>query len=99
MGLEVRVMGLRIRVVGKGLALRLIETKVPAIQAVQVEDELAPVMAEYVPAKASDEEECVSRFEDKRLCEHVKGREDGGMKRKMGLKLGLRVRVRVRVRG
>ena len=43
----------------------------------QVEDELAPGMVEYVPAKASGEE-WVSRFEDKRLCEHVKAREGGG---------------------
>jgi hypothetical protein len=56
---------------------RHIQTKVPAIQAMQVEDELAPGMVEYVPAKASGEE-WVSRFEDKRLCEHVKAREDGG---------------------
>ncbi len=32
------------------------ETKVPAIQAEQVEDDVAPVTAEYVPAKARDEE-------------------------------------------
>ena len=32
------------------------ETKLPAIQAAQVEDDVAPVTAEYVPAKASDEE-------------------------------------------
>jgi hypothetical protein len=33
-----------------------IETIVPAIQAEQVADDVAPVTAEYVPAKASDEE-------------------------------------------
>ena len=38
------------------------ETKLPAIQAEQVEDDVAPVMAEYVPAKARDEE-C-----EKKLC-------------------------------
>ncbi len=32
------------------------ETKLPAIQAEQVEFDVAPVMAEYVPAQASDEE-------------------------------------------
>jgi hypothetical protein len=32
-------------------------TKLPAIQAVQVEDDVAPVTAEYVPAKARDEEQ------------------------------------------
>ncbi len=32
------------------------ETKVPAIQAEQVEVDVAPVTAEYVPAKTSDEE-------------------------------------------
>jgi hypothetical protein len=32
------------------------ETTLPAIQAEQVEDELAPVTTEYVPAKTSDEE-------------------------------------------
>ena len=32
------------------------ETKVPAIQAEQVEDDVAPVAAEYVPAKVSHEE-------------------------------------------
>jgi hypothetical protein len=32
------------------------ETKLPAIQAEQVEDDVAPVKAEYVPAKARDEE-------------------------------------------
>jgi hypothetical protein len=31
------------------------KTKRPAVQAEQVEDEVAPVAAEYVPAKASDE--------------------------------------------
>ena len=30
--------------------------KLPAIQAEQVEDDVAPVTAEYVPAKTSDEE-------------------------------------------
>jgi hypothetical protein len=39
------------------------ETKVPAIQSEQVESEMAPVTAEYVPAKASNEEY-------KRLGEH-----------------------------
>ncbi len=32
------------------------DTVVPAIQAEQVVDDVAPVTAEYVPAKASDEE-------------------------------------------
>ena len=32
------------------------ETIVPAIQTEQVADDVAPVTAEYVPAKASDEE-------------------------------------------
>ena len=32
------------------------KTKLPAIQAEQVEDDVAPVTAEYVPAKASDQE-------------------------------------------
>jgi hypothetical protein len=32
------------------------ETTVPAIQAEQVEVDVAPVTAEYVPAKTSDEE-------------------------------------------
>jgi hypothetical protein len=32
------------------------ETQVPAIQAEQVSDDVAPVTAEYVPAKASNEE-------------------------------------------
>ncbi len=32
------------------------ETKLPATQAEQVEDDVAPVTAEYVPAKARDEE-------------------------------------------
>ncbi len=31
-------------------------TKLPAIQAEQVEDDVAPVTAEYVPAKASEGE-------------------------------------------
>jgi hypothetical protein len=31
------------------------ETTLPAIQAEQVEDDVAPVTAEYVPAKLSDE--------------------------------------------
>jgi hypothetical protein len=34
----------------------LMETTLPAIQAEQVEDDVAPVTAEYVPAKGSDEE-------------------------------------------
>ncbi len=34
------------------------ETKAPGIQAEQVEDDVAPVTAEYVPAKASGVE-CV----------------------------------------
>ncbi len=47
------------------------ETTVPAIQSEQVESEMAPVTAEYVPAKASNEEYvCVRRFEYKRLDEH-----------------------------
>ncbi len=33
-----------------------IETIVPGIHAEQVEDDVAPVAAEYVPAKARDEE-------------------------------------------
>ncbi len=33
-----------------------IETNLPAMQAEQVEDDVAPVTVEYVPAKASDEE-------------------------------------------
>jgi hypothetical protein len=41
-------------------------TQVPAIQAEQVEDDVAPVAAEYVPTKARDEELRVSPFEDKR---------------------------------
>jgi hypothetical protein len=32
------------------------KTKLPAIQAEQVEDDVAPVTTEYVPAKASHEE-------------------------------------------
>jgi hypothetical protein len=32
------------------------KTKLPAIQAEQVEDDVPPVTAEYVPAKASNEE-------------------------------------------
>jgi hypothetical protein len=32
------------------------KTKQPAIQAEQVEDDVAPVTAEYVPAKASNTE-------------------------------------------
>jgi hypothetical protein len=32
------------------------ETKLPAIQAKQVEDDVAPMTAEYVPAKTSDVE-------------------------------------------
>jgi hypothetical protein len=32
------------------------ETKLPARQAEQVEDDVAPVTAEYVPANARDEE-------------------------------------------
>jgi hypothetical protein len=32
------------------------ETKLPAIQAKQVEEDVAPVTAEYVPGKARDEE-------------------------------------------
>ncbi len=35
---------------------RHIKTKAPATQAEQVEDDVAPVTAEYVPAKAKDEE-------------------------------------------
>ncbi len=50
-----------------------IETQIPAIQAEQVEDDVAPVTAEYVPTKASHEEFGVRRFEDKRLGEHTKG--------------------------
>jgi hypothetical protein len=34
----------------------LVETQVPAIQAEQVSYDVASVTAEYVPAKASDEE-------------------------------------------
>ncbi len=37
-------------------SMTCIETIVPAIQAEQVADDVAPVTAEYVPAKASDEE-------------------------------------------
>ncbi len=33
-----------------------IDTKVPALQAMHVEDNVAPVTAEYVPVQASDEE-------------------------------------------
>ena len=33
-----------------------VETQVPAIQAEQVEDAVAPVTSEYVPAKVRDEE-------------------------------------------
>ncbi len=33
-----------------------IDTQVPAIQAEQVKDDVAPVTAEYVPAKSSHEE-------------------------------------------
>ncbi len=59
----------------------VVETHVPAIQAEQVEDDVAPVTAEYVPAKARDEE-CVRarRFEDKALAiTHERRRqEDGG---------------------
>jgi hypothetical protein len=32
------------------------ETKVPAVQAEQVEDDVAPVTAEYVPAKKAGRE-------------------------------------------
>jgi hypothetical protein len=32
------------------------KAKIPAIQTEQVEDDVAPVTAEYVPAKAWDEE-------------------------------------------
>jgi hypothetical protein len=38
--------------------------ELPSIQAEQVEDDVAPVTAEYVPAQASDEELRISRFED-----------------------------------
>jgi hypothetical protein len=34
----------------------VVETLVPAIQVEQVEDNVAPVTVEYVPAKARDEE-------------------------------------------
>ena len=37
------------------------ETKVPAEQAEHVEDDVAPVAAEYVPAKARDEEKSTGR--------------------------------------
>ncbi len=33
-----------------------VKTQVPAIQAEQVDDDVAPKMAEYVPAKAKNEE-------------------------------------------
>ncbi len=44
---------------GSGLSCflkRAEKKKVPAIQAEQVEDDVAPVTAEYVPAKVSHEE-------------------------------------------
>jgi hypothetical protein len=44
------------------------ETKLPATQAEQVEDEFAPVAAEYVPGKASDEE-CMRVSIDTRISE------------------------------
>jgi hypothetical protein len=37
-------------------SMTYMEAKLPAIQAEQVEDDVAPVAAEYVPAKPSDEE-------------------------------------------
>jgi hypothetical protein len=37
-------------------SMAYMETKLPAIQAEQVEDDVAPVAAEYVPAKARNEE-------------------------------------------
>jgi hypothetical protein len=35
----------------------MFETQVPATQVEQVEDDVAPVAAEYVPANAGDEKE------------------------------------------
>jgi hypothetical protein len=57
------------------------ETKLPAIQVVQVEDNVASVTAEYVPAKASDEEYVhVDSNTNKRLGEQNERtrRKDGG---------------------
>ncbi len=45
--------------------------EIPAIQAEQVADDVAPVMAEYVPAKASDEEHGLV---DSKTSTHVKSR-------------------------
>ena len=53
------------------------ETKLPAIQAVQVEDDVAPVTAEYVPAKASDEE-WVKSIRRQALMQTHERKEDGG---------------------
>ncbi len=54
------------------------ETIVPAAQAEQVADDVAPVTAEYVPAKANDV--WTRRFEHKRLGQHNerRRREDRG---------------------
>jgi hypothetical protein len=45
-----------------------VETQVPATQAEQVKYDMAPVTAEYVPAKANDEEyACVRQSDYKRF--------------------------------
>jgi hypothetical protein len=49
------------------------ETTLPAIQAEQVEDDVAPVTAEYVPAKARDEEYVLDDSKTNRFGEVTKG--------------------------
>jgi hypothetical protein len=52
-----------------------VETQVPAIQTEQAADDVAPVMAEYVPAKASREE---YGLVDSKTSAKVKSRRLGG---------------------
>ncbi len=67
------------------------ETKLPAIQAEQVEDDVAPMTAEYVPAKASDEE-WVKSIRRQALMQTHERKEDGGGKQNRRREIGLGVR-------
>ncbi len=54
-----------------------IEAKVPELQAEHVEDDVAPVTAEYVPAKSERWRVWVSQFKDQRLGQLTKERRWG----------------------
>jgi hypothetical protein len=73
-----------------------VETQVPALQAEQVEDDVAPVTAEYVPAKPRDEE--YGYVDSNRELEVNTRKEKARTWRQVHewRRLGLEVRVRVR---